>query len=159
MHGAVYYARTDGALIRRAAFPLLTPNGVGLSPDGRTLYVSETEPSRLWSYPVVSPGQLELQPFPSPNGGRLVHGLPGYQRFDSLAVEEGGNICVATLVRGGISVFTPGGELVEFHEAPEGYCTNICFGGPDMRTAYITLSGYGQLFAAQWPRRGLPLAA
>ena len=40
MRGAVYYARTDGCFIRRAAFPLLTPNGIGLSPDGSTLYVS-----------------------------------------------------------------------------------------------------------------------
>jgi gluconolactonase len=159
MHGAVYYARTDGAFICRRAFPVLTPNGVGLSPDGGTLYVSETETSRLWSYPVTAPGELELQPFPSPNGGRLVQGLPGYQRFDSLAVEEGGNVCVATLVRGGISVFSPGGELVEFHEASEGYCTNICFGGQDMRTAYITLSGYGQLLAVNWPRPGLRLFA
>jgi gluconolactonase len=159
MHGAVYYARTDGAFICRRAFPVLTPNGVGLSPDGGTLYVSETETSRLWSYPVTAPGELELQPFPSPNGGRLVQGLPGYQRFDSLAVEEGGNVCVATLVRGGINVFSPGGELVEFHEAPEGYCTNICFGGQDMRTAYITLSGYGQLLAVNWPRPGLRLFA
>jgi gluconolactonase len=158
MLGAVYYARADGTLIRRAAFPFLTPNGVGLSPDGGTLYVSETETSRLWSYPVLGPGQLQLRPFPSPNGGSLVHGLPGYQRFDSLAVEEGGNICVATLVRGGIGVFSPGGDLVEFHRAPEGYCTNLCFGGPDMRTAYVTLSGYGQLFAANWPRTGLRLA-
>jgi gluconolactonase len=159
LRGAVYYARTDGTLIRRAAQPLLTPNGIGLSPDGRTLYVAETETSRLWSYPIAGPGQLGHEPWPSPNGGRLVHGLPGYQRFDSLAVEAGGNICVATLVRGGISVFSPGGELLEFHEAPEGYCTNICFGGPDRRTAYITLSGYGQLVAVPWPRAGLALAA
>jgi gluconolactonase len=159
MHGAVYYARSDLTFIRRAAFPLLTPNGIGLSPDGRTLYVAETESSRLWYYPIIGRGELQLEPFPSPNGGQLVHGLPGYQRFDSLAVEESGNVCVATLVRGGISVFSPAGNLVEFHEAPEGYCTNICFGGPDMRTAFITLSGYGQLFAAQWPRAGLRLAA
>lgn len=158
MHGAVYYARTDGSYIRRAAFPALTPNGIGLSPDGRTLYVAESDTCRLWSYPILAPGELELQPFPSPNGGRLVHGAPGYQRFDSLAVEECGNICVATLVHGGISVFSPGGELLEFHEAPEGYCTNICFGGADMCTAYITLSGYGQLFEARWPRPGLRLA-
>jgi gluconolactonase len=159
MLGAVYYARTDGSFIRRAAFPVLTPNGIGLSPDGRTLYVSETETSRLWSYPVVAPGELALRPFPSPNGGKLVHGLPGYQRFDSLAVEESGNICVATLARGGIHVFSPSGELLEFHAAPEGYCTNICFGGPEMRTAYITLSGHGQLMAAAWPRPGLRLVA
>jgi gluconolactonase len=155
--GGLYYARTDGTFIRRAAFPFMTPNGIGLSPDGKTLYAAETETSRLWSYPVLSPGELQLQPFPSPNGGRLVHGLPGYQRFDSLALEESGNICVATLVRGGISVFSPDGKLIEFHEAPEGYCTNICFGGPERRTAYITLSGYGQLFEAEWPRPGLRL--
>jgi gluconolactonase len=159
LRGAVYYAHTDGSFIRRAAHPVLTTNGVGLSPDGRTLYMTETETSRLWSYPVQGPGLLGLEPWPSPNGGRLVHGLPGFQRFDSLAVEECGNICVATLVRGGISVFSPAGELLEFHEAPEGYCTNICFGGADRRTAFITLSGYGQLFAAQWPRAGLSLAA
>jgi gluconolactonase len=157
LRGAVYYARMDGSFIRRAAHPVLTPNGVGLSPDGGTLYVTETETSRLWSYPILGRGELGLAPWPSPNGGRLVHGLPGFQRFDSLAVEEGGNICVATLVNGGIHVFSPSGELLEFHAAPEGYCTNICFGGPDRRTAFITLSGYGQLFAARWPRPGLDL--
>ncbi len=136
---------------------MLTPNGIGLSPDGQTLYVSETETARLWSYPVTGRGQLGLAPWPSPNGGRLVHGLAGYQRFDSLALEHNGNICVATLVNGGISVFSPAGELLEFHQAPEGYCTNICFGGPERRTAFITLSGYGQLFAAEWPRPGLAL--
>lgn len=157
MRGAIYYARVDGSEIRRAAHPVLTPNGIGLSPDGRTVYVSETETSRLWSYPVLGRGELGCEAWPSPNGGHLVHGLAGFQRFDSLAVEESGNICVATLVRGGISVFSPQGALLEFHEAPEGYCTNICFGGADRRTAFITLSGYGQLFAARWPRPGLPL--
>ena len=103
-------------------------------------------------------GELGREPWPSPNGGRLVHGLPGFQRFDSLAVEDNGNVCVATLVKGGIHVFAPDGRLLEFHEAPEGYCTNLCFGGPEMRTAYITLSGHGQLFEAEWPRPGLRLA-
>lgn len=157
LRGALYYASTDGHSIRRAAHPMLTPNGIGLSPDGSVLYVAETETSRLWSYPIVGLGELAHEPWPSPNGGRLVHGLPGYQRLDSLALEESGNICVATLVRGGISVISPLGELLEFHEASEGYCTNICFGGVDGRTAFITLSGYGQLFAARWPRSGLAL--
>ncbi len=159
LRGAVYYARVDGSFIRRVVHPVLTPNGIGLSPDGRTLYVSETETSRLWSYPVAQAGCVSQEPWPSPNGGKLVHGLPGYQRFDSLAVEENGNVCVATLVRGGISVFSPSGELLEFHEAPEGYCTNLCFGGADQRTAFITLSGHGELFAARWPRSGLTLQA
>lgn len=157
MNGFLYYARTDGSLIRVAAKHLLTPNGVGLSPDGGTVYVSETETSRLWSYPVTGHGEVTLEPWPSPNGGRFVYGSSDYQRFDSLALEEGGNICVATLVRGGISVISPKGELLEFHQAPEGYCTNICFGGPDMKTAFITLSGYGHLMAVPWERPGLTL--
>ena len=155
--GAVFYARTDGSFIKEAAFPLITANGVGLSPDGKTLYASETETGRLWAWPVLGPGELAKQPWPSPHGGVFLGGSSGYQRFDSLAVEAGGNICVASLVAGGISVFSPEGGLVEFYEAPEPYCTNIAFGGPDMRTAYITLSGYGQLVAAEWPRPGLVL--
>lgn len=155
--GAVYWARLDGSEIREVIFPILTPNGVGLSPDGRTLYVAETETSRLWRFAITGPGQIAREPWPSPHGGTLVHGLPGYQRFDSMALEASGNICVATLVRGGISTFSPSGDLVEFREAPEVYCTNICFGGPGLRTAYITLSGTGKLVAVDWPRAGLAL--
>jgi gluconolactonase len=156
--GALFYALADGSMIKEAAFPILSPNGVGLSPDGKTVYVSETETSRLWSYPIIGPGEVAKEPWPSPNGGKLVGGPGGYQRFDSLAVEANGNICVATLVRGGITVFSPSGEILEFHEASEGYSTNIAFGGPDLKTAYITLSGYGTLIAVDWPRPGLPLA-
>ncbi|HEX7954843.1 MAG TPA: SMP-30/gluconolactonase/LRE family protein [Burkholderiales bacterium] len=155
--GAVYYARTDGSLIREAVFPIITPNGIGLSPDGNTLYVAETETSRLWSFRISGEGELDKQPWPSPHGGKLVAGLPGYQRFDSMAVEENGNVCVATLIRGGISVISPAGEWLEFHAAPEHYCTNLAFGGAGMRKAYVTLSNYGNLFEADWPRAGLRL--
>jgi gluconolactonase len=155
--GAVYYARTDGSLIKEVAFPVLTPNGVGLSPDEKTLYVTETETGRLWHFPIIGEGVVGKEAWPSPHGGKILHGLPGYQRFDSLAVEADGNICVATLVRGGISVFSPDGELVEFWKGPEPYCTNICFGGPGLKTAYITVSGIGQLIAVDWPRAGLAL--
>ena len=156
--GALYYAREDGSFIKEVAFPLITPNGVGLSPDGKTLYASETETGRLWSYPVLAPGELGKEPWPSPNGGKYMGCPDGFHRFDSMAVEANGNICVATLVNGGITVFAPDGEILEFYKAPEGYCTNICFGGPELKTAYITLSGYGRLVAVDWPRPGLPLA-
>ena len=155
--GAVYYARTDGSLIKEAVFPIISPNGVGLSPDGNTLYVAETETSRLWSFRITGEGELEKQPWPSPHGGTLVAGLPGYQRFDSMAVEENGNVCVATLIRGGVSVISPGGEWLEFHEASELYCTNLAFGGAGMRKAYVTLSTSGTLLEADWPRPGLRL--
>ena len=155
--GAVYYARADGSLIKQATFPVMTPNGIGLSPDGRTLYVAETETSRLWSYAIAGEGELDLQPWPSPNGGRLVAGLPGYQRFDSLKVEANGNICVATLINAAINVFAPDGSWLESHPAPEAYCTNLAFGGSDLRKVFVTLSGYGTLLEVDWPRIGLRL--
>jgi gluconolactonase len=155
--GALYHATSDGSQISRAAFPLITPNGCGLSPDESIVYASETETGRLWRWPVVGRGELAKLPWPSPNGGTMVGGSTGYQRFDSMALEAGGNICVATLVTGGITVFSPEGEKLEYWQGPEPYCTNICFGGPDLRTTYITVSGTGLLIEAQWPRAGLAL--
>jgi gluconolactonase len=156
-HGVIYYARADGSRIVEVAHHALTPNGIGLSPDGRVLYVAETEPARLWAFDIVEPGVMKKQGWPSPHGGRLVIGLPGFQRFDSLAVEASGNICVATLVSGGISVIAPDGRLLRQMKMGDPVTTNICFGGTDMRTAYITLSGIGQLVAMQWPEPGLRL--
>jgi len=86
-----------------------------------------------------------------------VCGLPGFQRFDSLAIAASGNICVATLVTGYITVISPGGEVVRQVKMPDVYPTNICFGGPDLRTAYITLSASGQLAVMEWPEAGLKL--
>lgn len=153
--GAVYYAKADGSFIAEIIHPMVTPNGIGLSPDGSTLYVAETEAARLWAFPIEAPGVVRKEPWPSPHGGRIVAGMGGYQRFDSLAVQADGRVCVATLVNGGITVISPDGRHVEHHPMPDPMTTNICFGGPDMRTAYITLSWTGRLVAADWPTPGL----
>jgi len=155
--GAVYYAKADGSAITEVAFPMVTPNGVGLSPDGTTLYVAETEAARLWAFDIVEPGVVRKEPWPSPHGGRLVSGVGGYQRFDSLALDAEGRICVATLINGGITVISPDGRHVEHHPMPDPMTTNICFGGSDMRTAFITLSWTGRLVAVDWPVPGLRL--
>ena len=155
--GSVYYAKADGSSITEVAYPMVTPNGIGLSPDGRVLYVAETEAARLWAFPIEAPGVVRKEKWPSPHGGRLVAGMGGYQRFDSLAVQEDGRICVATLINGGITVISPDGRHVEHHPMPDPLTTNICFGGPDMKTAYITLSWTGRLAAVDWPVAGLRL--
>jgi gluconolactonase len=155
--GAIYYASADGSLITEVAFPLVTPNGIGLSPDGETLYVAETEAARLWAFDILEPGVVKKQPWPSPHGGRLIAGVGGYQRFDSLALDAEGRICVATLINGGITVISPDGRHVEHHPMPDPLTTNICFGGPDLKTAFITLSWTGQLVAVDWPVQGLRL--
>ena len=112
--GAVFYARADGSFIKEAAFLVITPNGVGISPDGERLYVAETETSRLWAYPIIGAGKLEKQPWPSPNGGKLVGGRVASSASTRWPSRSRGNICVATLVTGGITVFSPDGEIVEF---------------------------------------------
>ncbi|HEY8515707.1 MAG TPA: SMP-30/gluconolactonase/LRE family protein [Candidatus Binatia bacterium] len=153
----VYYAKPDGSLIREVIFPLEAPNGIGLSPDGKRLYVAETFTGRLWSWEVTAPGEVApAAGLGTP--GTLVVGLPGFQLFDSLAVDSAGNVCVATLANGGITVVPPSGEGVTHVPMPDPLTTNICFGGPDLKTAYITLSGTGRLVAMDWPRPGLKLA-
>ncbi len=156
-HGGLYYATADGARIVEVAYPIFTANGVGLSPDGRVVYVADTEAARLWAFDVEAPGVVKKAPFPSPHGGRLVAGLGGEARFDSLAVEAGGNICVATLIVGCITVISPSGQVLRQVKMPDVYPTNICFGGSDLRTAYVTLSASGRLASLPWPEPGLRL--
>lgn len=153
----VFYARADGSFIREVIFPLENPNGIGLSPDGRTLYVAETYTCQLWAFDLAGPGEI----LPSPNlfghGGRFIYRPEGFQYFDSLAVEASGAVCVATIGDSGITVIDPDGQVEAFVSTPDVFTTNICFGGPDLRTAYITLSGTGRLVACDWPRPGLAL--
>ena len=141
---------------------MLTPNGIGLSPDGSTLYVAETETARLWSYPVIV-DRASSQRQPLALAARRPPGASACRATSASThwrVEAGGNICVATLVARRHHRVLAGRRTARVpSRLPEGYCTNICFGGPDLRTAYVTLSGYGQLFAARWPRPGLRLAA
>ncbi len=155
--GCVYYAKADGSAIKEVAFPLTTPNGCGLSPDGSVLYVAETQTGRVWAYDIVAPGEVRKVPWPSPSGGRLLAGLGGYNLFDSLAVDADGNVCVATLFNPGITIISPSG--ISRHVAIPGdpYVTNICFGGEGLKTAYITLSMTGRLVAMDWPGAGLAL--
>jgi gluconolactonase len=153
--GALYYARADGSKIVRAHAPMLTPNGVGLSPDGKIVWVAETYTSRVWGFDTEAPGKIR----PATGGwatGKVLGPLPGYQLLDSLAVEASGKICVATIVNGGITVFDPAGAI-EHIATPDPLTTNICFGGADMRDAWITASGTGRLYKTRWPRPGLKL--
>jgi gluconolactonase len=153
----VFYALPDGSGVREVAFPLDAPNGIGLSPDGKRLYVAETHTARVWWWEVIGPGAVHPNPF-SPHGGHLLIGLPGMQLLDSLAVDAEGNVCVATLVNGGITIIPPDGSRNEHVPLPDPLTTNIAFGGPDLSTAFITLSGTGRLVSMPWKTRGLRLA-
>jgi len=146
----VYYATIDGQHIREVIFPMEAPNGIGLSPAEDQLYVAETPTGRLWSFDISEPGVID-------GARRMLAQIPDYHMFDSLAVDAEGNICVATLITGGITVHSPDGERAQLIEMPDILTTNICFGGEDLKTAYITLSSTGGLVSIPWHCAGLPL--
>jgi gluconolactonase len=156
--GVVYYAKADGSLIKEAIFPLERPNGIGLAPDEKTLYVVETPTARCWAFRLSAPGQIESAngPYRGEKGTCLV-GLGGYQMLDSLAVDSEGHIGVATLITGAVSDIWPDGSRVDQYTLPDMMVTNVCFGGPGLRTAFATLSMGGTLVSFDWPRPGLAL--
>lgn len=158
--GGVFHVKPGAREATAVVHSAMTPNGVALSPDGSVLYYAETEGARVWAFDVTGPGVLRRDPWPSPHGGRMLVAAPGgaYQRFDSMAVDALGNLIVATLLHGGLTVISPDGRIVTHVPLPDPYPTNACFGGPDLRTLYVTLSGSGKLIAIDdWPVPGLAL--
>ncbi|WP_430334398.1 SMP-30/gluconolactonase/LRE family protein [Rhodococcus sp. ACT016] len=159
--GRVYYGAIDGSAIQLVAADMNNPNGIGLSPDGTRLYVSETYSARVWWWEVVGPGEISGgRDLAGSGGGNFLYGSPDFRYFDSLGVEADGNICVASLSTPGICVISPNGELVEVVDIDadgDPGITNICWGGPNMRTAYVTASSTGKVLRFDWPRAGLVL--
>jgi gluconolactonase len=158
--GGIYYAKADGSEIVEVVFPVDAPNGIGLSPDGSILYYAETYTGRVFRRRVTGPGTLaELVPL---DPWWLLAGLPGYRLLDSLAVDGEGYVCVGTLgPHSGLTVISPEGAVDDAPVPGEFWdplVTNLCFGGQDGRTAFITCSGTGRLIACDWPRPGLALA-
>lgn len=155
--GGLYYVPPDGGEVVEKAFPLLGPNGVGLSPDGRRVYVAETHTGRLWAWSLGGPG--EIRPAQGSlavrHGGVCVAATP--YSFDSLAVEADGRVVIGAIADG-LVVVTPDGAEADVHPIPGDVTTNIAFGGPDLRRAVFTLSRSGRLAELRWPRPGLALA-
>jgi gluconolactonase len=153
--GGLYYAKPDGSLLKEVMYGSAGGlNGVGLSPDEKVVYAAETDTARLWAFDVTGPG--EVAPRAPGFMARIVTGMREHCYFDSLAVQANGDVCVATIINGGITTITPAGEI-SHTPMPDLLTTNICFGGADMRDAYVTLSGTGKLAKVRWPERGLKL--
>jgi gluconolactonase len=146
--GSLFYAMPDGSHIVEAARGLHGPNGVGLAPGGERVYAAETFSGRLLAWDVTAPGVL-ANPTPT-----VVEATKGH--FDSMAVEADGAIVVAAITDG-LCVVQPDGSGHEYVAAPDGFVTNVCFGGDGRQTAYLTFSASGRLAACDWPRPGLEL--
>jgi gluconolactonase len=166
----IHYARPDGSLIRRIDAPASEPNGIGLSPGEDVLYWAQTTSRQVHRRRVTGPGEIVASQGYGPSAAMLADapdrwsllvGLPGAAELDSLAIEANGTLCVGTIVEGGVTVIDPGDGSYQSYTLPpelaDPFVTNICFGGPDLRTAYLTCSKAGRLVSCQWPRPGLLL--
>ena len=156
---SIYYGKADGSYISEQVHPVEAPNGIGLSPDGSTLYWAETFTGRVFRRTVAAPG--ELVPAAPLDPSVCLAGLPGYQLIDSLGIDGAGNVCVATLVNGGITIISPDGASISHIPTGDMMTTNICFGDRDgsgeYRDAYITASATGKLLHTRWQQPGLRL--
>ena len=167
----IYYASPDGNSITRAVARVAGPNGIGLSPGGDVLYWAQTHTRQVHRRRLAGPGQVVASTGYDigvlVRGGTLdrwslLVGLPDAQELDSLAVDSSGAVCVGTLIDSGITVVSPEDGSHQRYTLPEeladGAVTNVCFGGADLQTAYVTCSITGRLISCRWPRPGLRLA-
>ncbi|MBB4632040.1 SMP-30/gluconolactonase/LRE family protein [Sphingosinicella soli] len=156
-HGGLYYAKPDGSDIRCAVYgPGM--NGIGLSPDGRTVYTALTMERTVLAFDITGPGEVAPSMFAA-LPGRVVTAFAGHTLLDSLALDADGNVCVATLVASpGITSVDPATGAQSLRAFPDLLTTNICFGGGDMQDAWVTLSSTGRLAKTRWDRPGLKLA-
>ncbi len=172
----VYYVSPDRSSIKQMIYPLNSPNGIALSPDGSKLYVALTYERKIVYYDLSAPGVIRPNTVSGPDAGSmdgsylLTAKLEGQAILDSMALDEQGNIYVATMLpngsnpmtNGGISVISPQGD-VEFipitlpDHVFSPLPSNICFGGPDMKTAYVTCGGAGYLLKMPAKIPGLKL--
>ncbi|MED5810860.1 SMP-30/gluconolactonase/LRE family protein [Mycolicibacterium sp. 050232] len=134
------YGTVDGGLTE-IVYPLEMPNGTALSPDNSRVYVAETRTRRVWEFELSGPGRVlggrGLATVPS--GGPLNVG-----GADGLCVARDGTVLVATLGAGGVTAFSPAGELLGAVAADDPMTTNIAL-SVDEQTLFMTLASSGRL--------------
>ena len=119
---------------RVVAEDVLLTNGLGFSPDGETLYHSDSRRRTVYCYAVWPTGDLG----PKRRFARLDIGAP-----DGLAVSVDGAVWVAVAGGGCVAVFEPDGSVRESIEVPMPMCTSVCFGGADLKDLYIVTGSDG----------------
>lgn len=125
------------------------PNGIGLSPDAQTLYVAETRANRISRLAIKADGSFgKPEPFAYLGEGA---------KPDGMCLDEDGNIVQSLFGNGKILVVSPEGKILDSYETGGPHCTNVCFGGPDLKTLYATVPGLNAIVTFPYPRRGLRL--
>ncbi len=121
----VYYLSPDGKKLIREVEDLLQPNGIIGTPDGSILYITDIRDKKTYAYSVQDDGSLKDRKLFCDMGS------------DGMTIDEQGNLY---LTNQGVFVFNPRGEQILHIEVPEGWTANVCFGGVDKQSLFITAS-------------------
>ena len=122
---AVYYLAPDHKTITRVVDDLVQPNGIVGTADGKTLFVADMAGNKTWKYSINKDGSLT---------GKTLFCEMG---SDGMTIDESGNIY---LTGTGVTIFDKNGIFIGSIAVPESWTANVCFGGKDMKTLYITAS-------------------
>lgn len=125
----VYRVGVEGISLMAGDF--LLPNGLCLSPDGKTIFIADTERAHIRRFHVLPDGRW--------SGGEVFADVPfaGFQRPDGLKCDADGNLLCSGA--GGVHIFDATGRHIECIPVPE-LVANFAHGGDDMRTLYIAAS-------------------
>ena len=122
---AVYYLSRDNKTVVRVADDLIQPNGIVGTPDGKILYVADIGGRKTWSYSINKDGSLSNKTLFCELGS------------DGMTIDVKGNLY---LTGNGVTIFDKTGKQIGNIEVPESWTANVCFGGPDMKSLFITAS-------------------
>ena len=139
--GGFYRADFSGRTVKIAG-ALGFPNGVTVSPDGGRVYLAETLDGTIRAFDVTRDGEVTGSRVLAEVGRGSGEGGP-----DGMCVDERGNVYAAIFSGGMIRVVSPEGALIRDIEVGAARPTNCCFGGPDLRTLYVTEAETGTLRA------------
>jgi sugar lactone lactonase YvrE len=126
--GQIWKITTSGA-VDRVASDLGTTNGIEVSPDGKWLYVNESVQRNVWKFPINDDGSLGER--------QLVRQFPDFG-FDGMRCDADGNLAITRHGKGTVILMTPDGEILREIDVLGKFPTNLCFGGPDGKTVYVT---------------------
>jgi sugar lactone lactonase YvrE len=143
--GQVWRIATNGKVTRVAA-DMGSTNGIEVSPDGQTLYVNETVQRNVWAFRIERDGSL--------SGKRLLTRFPDHG-LDGMRCDIDGNLYITRPGKGTVAVVSPDGKVLRDIDVLGSKPTNLCFGGPDGRTCYVTEAEQGRLVQFRTEKPGL----
>jgi gluconolactonase len=143
--GQVWFISKEGK-ISRVATDLGTANGIEVSPDGKTLYINESMQRNVWKFDIQPDGTLKNK--------QLIKKFEDHG-FDGMRCDVDGNLYISRYGKGTVVVLTPGGEILHEVDVLGKQPSNVCFGGPDGRTVYVTEVEHTRLVQFRTDKPGL----